>query len=156
MSSNISSDAADPKECHELLVAALTHSWSWVEAHAARRAQMVNLYLIAIAFLTTVWATEINNHLDDLACATSVTSALTAAAFWWSDLRLRKYLAAGEASLSEVQDRLANSVGIASLRMTAHAKKSVRPSMRMSTLLTTVFALSFASSAAGAVYALTR
>ena len=156
MSSTISTATADAEECHELLMAALTHSWSWVEAHAARRAQMVNLYLIAIAFLTTVWATEINNHLNDLACATSITSALTAVAFWWSDLRLRKYLAAGEASLSEVQDRMANAVGIASLRMTANAKQSVRPSMRMSTLLTTVFALSFASSAAGAVYAFAR
>jgi hypothetical protein len=148
--------ATGPKEYHELLVAALTHSWGWVEAHATRRAQMVNLYLIATAFLTTAWATEINNHLNDLACATSITSALTAAGFWSNDLRLRKYVAAGELPLSELQDKLADAVGVASLRMTAQVKKSVRPSMRQSSLLTTVFALSFASSVAGAVYAFVR
>jgi hypothetical protein len=72
---------------------------------------------------------------------------------WWSDLRLRKYHAAGETPLSEVQDRLADAVGIASSRMTVQVKKSVRPSMRLSTLLTMLFALSFISSVAGAVYA---
>jgi len=59
-------DADDPDK---LLIAALEHLWTYFEARRTQRLQMINYFLLAVAFIAAAYVSALGNDLDTVATA---------------------------------------------------------------------------------------
>jgi hypothetical protein len=99
------------------LQAALTHSRSWVELHANQRQNLLNYFLIAIAFLFNAYVVALNGGRYILAAVISLLGAAISLSFTMMDLRNRDLTRAGEIAIRDLEDRLARTHGMPSLRI---------------------------------------
>src|SRR3982751_6627253 len=82
---------------------AQNYAWSWFTLHAGQRLQMVNFWLISIAFLVTAFVQAYVNHLFVVAAGVSVTGLLCSVAFLRLDVRTRNLVHVGEAALRHLE-----------------------------------------------------
>jgi hypothetical protein len=118
---------AKPKKEHSMfsseenelsaLQTALAHSQSWIELHANQRQSLLNFFLIAVAFLFNAYVGALSSHRYLLAGTISLLGAAISFSFTAMDLRNRELTRAGEASLKEIQDRLASKCNLPTLRI---------------------------------------
>jgi hypothetical protein len=101
----------------KLLTTALNHAWSWFEVHAVQRQNFVNFFLIAVAFLSAAYVGALTGKANYLAAADCLVGVVISLAFLLIDLRNRELIRASELPLMELQDRLAEAVGVDSLRI---------------------------------------
>lgn len=99
------------------LQAALTHSQSWVELHANQRQNLLNFFLIAIAFLFNAYVGALNGHHAFLAAVISLLGVAISSSFTMMDLRNRDLTRAGEIAVRDLEDRLAHTNNMPSLRI---------------------------------------
>ena len=99
------------------LTTALNHAWAWFEVHAVQRQNFVNFFLIAVAFLSAAYVGALSGNLNGVAAAVCVVGVGISVAFFLLDLRNRELTRAGERPVRELEARLADAVGVASLRI---------------------------------------
>lgn len=85
----------------------LDHAWSWFTVHASQRMQLVNFWIVAVAFLTTALVTALTNERFDVATVVSLAGAVGTFAFNRLERRTRSLVRAGEEALEKFQAELA-------------------------------------------------
>jgi len=78
---------------------AQTYAWNWFALHAGQRLQLVNFWLVAVAFLASAYVQARSNHLTAIAFGVSVTGVVSSVAFVRLDVRTRQLVQAAENAL---------------------------------------------------------
>lgn len=100
-----------------MLQTAITHAQSWVELHANQRQNLFNFFLIAVAFLFNAYVSAINGHHHFLAGLISLLGAIISLTFMSMDLRNRDLTRAGEVTLKDLENRIADWYNLPSIRI---------------------------------------
>jgi hypothetical protein len=135
---------------------AQAYAWNWFALHAGQRLQLVNFWLVAVAFFATAFVQAISSHMVAVAVGVSVTGAIASLAFMRLDRRTRQLVAAAESALGHLEaGRTARGVDhvFELVRVSQEAQRSWLDSYRkiiqgMQLLVAILFTL-------GVVYALT-
>jgi hypothetical protein len=75
------------------------YAWNWFALHAGQRLQLVNFWLVAIAFLAAAFVQSEINHLTPIAAGLAFIGALSSVAFQRLDIRTRQLTVAAEGAL---------------------------------------------------------
>jgi hypothetical protein len=78
---------------------AQTYAWNWFALHAGQRLQLVNFWLVAVAFLASAYVQARSNHMDAIAFGVSVTGVVSSLAFMLLDVRTRQLVQVAESAL---------------------------------------------------------
>jgi hypothetical protein len=78
---------------------AQTYAWNWFALHAGQRLQLVNFWLIAVAFLAAAYVQARANHMSAIALGVSITGVLSSLAFVKLDVRTRQLVQVAENAL---------------------------------------------------------
>jgi hypothetical protein len=78
---------------------AQTYAWNWFALHAGQRLQLVNFWLVAIAFLAAAYVQARSSHMPAIAFGVSVTGAVSSVAFMRLDVRTRQLVRVAEDAL---------------------------------------------------------
>jgi hypothetical protein len=86
-------DDADPS--------ALPHgyAWNWFALHSGQRLQLVNFWLVAVAFLAAAFVQARGSHQVAIAFGVSLTGAVASLAFMRLDVRTRQLVQVAEEAL---------------------------------------------------------
>ena len=79
---------------------AQTYAWNWFALHAGQRLQLVNFWLVAVAFLASAYVQARSSHMTAIAFGVSVTGAVSSVAFMRLDVRTRQLVQVAENALS--------------------------------------------------------
>jgi hypothetical protein len=101
----------------DTLRAALTHTQSWIELHTAQRQNLLNFFLIAVAFLFSAYVGALAAHRYVLAGIIGLLGATISVGFTAMDLRNRDLTRAGEIAMKDLEGYLADRTNISSLRI---------------------------------------
>jgi hypothetical protein len=77
-----------------------SYAWNWFALHAGQRLQLVNFWLVAVAFLAAAFVQAKASHLTAIAFGVSVTGAVSSLAFMRLDVRTRQLVQVAENALS--------------------------------------------------------
>jgi hypothetical protein len=99
------------------LQASLSHAQSWVELHATQRQNLLNFFLVALAFLFNAYVSAISAHRYALAGVIGCLGALISLGFTAMDLRNRDLTRAGEAAMRDIEEILARACSVSSLKI---------------------------------------
>jgi hypothetical protein len=103
--------------------AGLDHAWKWFELHAGQRLQLVNFWLVAMAFVVAALATAFSSDLPELAAVVSLAGAVATFGFSRLELRTRRLVRLGESAVAEYEARLARDESIPELELVKAADK---------------------------------
>lgn len=128
---------------------ALAHAWSWFALHAGQRLQLLNFFLVSVAFLTAAYVAAFEDH-PAVSGIVGVVGAIVSFAFRRLELRTRELVHVGEAPLAVLEARLAALANVDSLRLVDKADAPRRKLTKYSLLIrvvqwTTVLAFAVAS-----------
>jgi hypothetical protein len=84
---------------------AQAYAWNWFALHAGQRLQLVNFWLVAVAFLAGAYVQAKSSHLYAVALGVSVTGAVASIAFSRLDARTRQLVQVAEAALGRLEDQ---------------------------------------------------
>jgi peptidoglycan/LPS O-acetylase OafA/YrhL len=140
----------------ELFLAALAHARSWNETRLASRTQIVNFFLLTVAFASAGYGTSLANGLNDVAGAIGVAGVLLSLAALQSDLRARAVLRVGKTALIELEAHLAQRTGFESLRLVEMAERSRSRTRSQTTIASLLYLLAVAMFVAAAAYGFLR
>jgi hypothetical protein len=93
--------------------AELTLAWNWFALHSGQRLQLVNFWLVAVAFLVAGFVQAIVSHLPWLAFGIALLGFVASISFWQLDERTRHLIGVAEQALSTIEERKRNSDGYA-------------------------------------------
>ena len=80
-----------------------TYAWSWFALHAGQRLQLVNFWLIAVAFMATAFVEARTGHLLPVALGVSITGCIASLAFMRLDNRTRQLVHLAEDALLSIE-----------------------------------------------------
>jgi hypothetical protein len=100
-----------------LLIAALDHSWTTLDARLNRGLQVVNYYLVAAAILANAYVSAFNAKLYTVAAVIGLSGLALTMVTFAVGFRQRRLAHFSEFALIELQDRLADRLGISALRL---------------------------------------
>jgi|SRR5215469_2762649 len=89
------------------LSTALEHARSWVQLHTTQRQNLLNFFLIAVAFLFNAYVGALSVHRFLLAAVIAALGSIISVGFSLMDLRNRELTRAGEIPLIEIERRMA-------------------------------------------------
>jgi hypothetical protein len=78
---------------------AQTYAWNWFALHAGQRLQLVNFWLVAVAFLASAYVQARSDHMTAIAFGVSVTGVVSSLAFMRLDARTRQLVQVAENAL---------------------------------------------------------
>jgi hypothetical protein len=78
---------------------AQSYAWNWFALHAGQRLQLVNFWLVAVAFLASAFVQARASHLFAIAFGVSVTGMVSSLAFMRLDIRTRQLVQVAENAL---------------------------------------------------------
>lgn len=137
----------------QLLIAALNHAWAWYDVRITRGLHVVNYFLVAMAILATAYVSAINAKLYGVAALLGLSGIGLALVSFTVGLRQKEVASVGEAALTDLQDRIADKVGIDSFRMF----RAIRPrGARRYAASFVAFGMAVLLSLGSVVYALVR
>jgi hypothetical protein len=89
-----------------------TYAWNWFALHAGQRLQLVNFWLVSVAFLVAAFVQAyLNKHLV-IAAGVSTAGIVSSLAFMRLDVRTRQLVHVGEAALRQLElERAGNGRG---------------------------------------------
>lgn len=79
------------------------YAWNWFALHAGQRLQLVNFWLIAVAFLATAFVAARTGHLLPVALGVSITGCIASVAFMRLDNRTRQLIHLAEEALLSIE-----------------------------------------------------
>lgn len=82
---------------------AQSYAWNWFALHAGQRLQLVNFWLVAVAFLASAFVQARSSHLVAIAFGVSVTGAVSSLAFMRLDARTRQLVQVAENALRSLE-----------------------------------------------------
>jgi hypothetical protein len=82
---------------------AQTYAWNWFALHSGQRLQLVNFWLIAIAFLASAFVQAEVSHLRAISFGVSVTGVVASLAFLRLDARTRQLIRVAEDALEHLE-----------------------------------------------------
>jgi hypothetical protein len=106
--------------------AALDHAWAWFTVHASQRLQLVNFWIVSVAFLTTALVTTMTTKNWGIGCLVALAGALITLCFHGLERRTRQLVRAGEAALRKFQLDLAMQASVPEMEMLSAADKPGR------------------------------
>jgi hypothetical protein len=83
------------------------YAWNWFALHSAQRMQMVNFWLVGVAFLGTAFVQAMTSKLPVVATAVAVAGAVCSIAFLLLDLRTRDLVQVAERALRTMENEQA-------------------------------------------------
>jgi hypothetical protein len=75
------------------------YAWNWFALHSGQRLQLVNFWLVAVAFLAAAFVQARSSHLVAIAFGVSLTGAVSSLAFMRLDVRTRQLVQVAEEAL---------------------------------------------------------
>jgi hypothetical protein len=78
---------------------AQAYAWNWFALHAGQRLQLVNFWLVAVAFLVSAYVQARSNHMPVIAFGVSVAGIVSSLAFMQLDVRTRQLVRVAENAL---------------------------------------------------------
>ena len=82
---------------------AQTYAWNWFALHAGQRLQLVNFWLVAVAFLASAYVQARSSHMTAIAFGVSVTGIVSSVAFMRLDVRTRQLVRVAENALEHFE-----------------------------------------------------
>lgn len=79
------------------------YAWNWFALHAGQRLQLVNFWLVAVAFLAAAYVQARSSHLFVIALGVSITGAIASIAFARLDVRTRQLVRVAENALERIE-----------------------------------------------------
>jgi hypothetical protein len=76
-----------------------SYAWNWFALHSGQRLQLVNFWLVAVAFLAAAFVQARSSHQVAIAFGVSLTGAVSSLAFMRLDVRTRQLVQVAEAAL---------------------------------------------------------
>jgi Flp pilus assembly protein TadB len=83
---------------------AQAYAWNWFALHAGQRMQLVNFWLVAVAFLSAAFVQATTAKLTVVAVGVCVAGAVASIAFALLDARTRRLVQVAEAALRDLED----------------------------------------------------
>ncbi|MGW4960173.1 hypothetical protein ACWEPL_23390 [Nonomuraea sp. NPDC004186] len=137
---------------HESLVAALEHATRWYEYRISQGLQVLNFYLVSTAVNSAAYVAALQAKLDAVAGAVGLVAALVSVAAALAGWRSRGLARLALQPIAEIQDRLAATLNMDSLRLVQR-----NPHRTFTTPISLVmFVLACVISVSGALYAWLR
>lgn len=133
----------------------LEHCRSWVDLHTTQRQNLLNFFLLAVAFLFTAYVEALNGHLHPFAVIISSLGAFVSFGFTLMDLRNRDLTRAGESPITEIERRMALKCGLPELRIQDEVSKPRRPWLSMGKIIRAIHIAVGLTFLGGIIYALT-
>jgi hypothetical protein len=96
---------------------AIEHAWSWFSLHAAQRMQMLNYWLVAMAFLTAAYVSALDAGASGLAATIGAAGGVASLCFHALERRTRELVGVAEIALRDLEHQLATSTSLESLRL---------------------------------------
>jgi hypothetical protein len=84
-------------------VEARAYAWNWFAPHAGQRLQLVNFWLVAVAFLATAFVQSQVNHMRPVAAGVALIGTVASVAFQRLDVRTRQLTQIAEVALAEFE-----------------------------------------------------
>jgi hypothetical protein len=82
---------------------AQSYAWNWFALHAGQRLQLVNFWLVAVAFLAAAFVQARASHLVAIAFGVSLTGVVSSLAFMKLDVRTRQLVQVAENALRSIE-----------------------------------------------------
>ncbi len=114
---------------------AQTYAWNWFALHSGQRMQLVNFWLVAVAFLGAAFVQARTGNLRAVAVGVCLTGTVASIAFAMLDARTRRLVQVAEDALRVLEDERA-AAGATSSRLV-----SASHTARFSTLLSYRFVI---------------
>lgn len=86
----------------------VSYAWNWFSLHSAQRMQMVNFWLVAVAFLGAAFVQATTSGLSAVAVGISAAGALCSIGFLLLDRRTRDLVMVAERALRRMEDEQAS------------------------------------------------
>lgn len=81
-----------------------TYAWNWFALHSGQRMQLVNFWLVAVAFLGAAFVQARTGNLKAVAIGVCLAGAVTSVAFAMLDARTRRLVRVAEDALGALED----------------------------------------------------
>jgi hypothetical protein len=103
-----------------------TYAWNWFALHSGQRMQLVNFWLVAVAFLAAAFVQARMARLTPVAVGVCAAGAVASVAFMVLDARTRQLVRVAEEALRRLDDRRVEAGADDSTRLVvaAHAVRS--------------------------------
>lgn len=111
-----------------------SYAWNWFALHAGQRLQLVNFWLVAVAFLAAAFVQSEISHLRPIAAGVALIGVVASIAFQRLDMRTRQLSRIAEDALREFEAEwvtLGASDRIALVRRSSEVKQSRMDSYRL-------------------------
>jgi hypothetical protein len=79
-----------------------SYIWNWFALHSGQRLQLVNFWLVSVAFLGAAFVQARSGHLDAVALGVSVAGAICSVAFMQLDVRTRRLILVAEEAVQRL------------------------------------------------------
>lgn len=80
------------------------YAWNWFALHSGQRLQLVNFWLVAVAFLATSYVQAQASHLVPVAVGVSLAGAISSVAFMRLDVRTQQLVQVAEDALQVFEE----------------------------------------------------
>lgn len=84
---------------------AQAYAWGWFALHSGQRLQLVNFWLVSVAFLVAAFVQARSNHLSAVAVGVCIAGATSSLAFMRLDIRTRQLIQVAEAALRHLEQK---------------------------------------------------
>lgn len=106
---------------HEVIQTALDHAWAWYTMRFNQYLHLLNAAPLATAVFSAAYVTALSTQLNGVAAGVAVAGSGGSVAAAYTGRLIQRRADLAELALTQIQDRLAESTGIDSLRMFAVA-----------------------------------
>jgi hypothetical protein len=86
----------DPDETRLLAKDVLDHSWKWFEMHASQRMQLINYFLVAVAFLSAAYVAGLRDDAPEVSTVVAVLGVILSICFQRIEERTKNLIKLGE------------------------------------------------------------
>ena len=81
------------------------YAWNWFALHSGQRMQLVNFWLVAVAFLGAAYVQAATSNLRPIAVGVAMSGAIASAAFALLDARTRRLVQVAEEMLQILEEK---------------------------------------------------
>ncbi|MBF6150338.1 hypothetical protein [Nocardia nova] len=106
------------------LADAHAYAWNWFALHSSQRMQLVNFWLVAVAFLGAAFVQARTGHLRTIAVGLCIAGVIASVGFALLDARTRRLVHVAESALQQLETRRTQAGQDADLHLVAAAHQA--------------------------------